>query len=99
MYPPTTWIPVRSNGGCFTVPPQPGHAYESPPSESGQQDLGCAAGPEYKLGGTAWDGFAYDPVLDLLYFGTGNAAPYDSRQIGPSNLDESVYRFLSCGPR
>jgi len=28
------------------------------------------------------------PCFDLVYFGTGNAAPYDSRQIGPSNLDE-----------
>ncbi|WP_226019059.1 PQQ-dependent dehydrogenase, methanol/ethanol family [Novosphingobium sp. FKTRR1] len=28
-------------------------------------------------GGTAWDGMAYDPVLKLLYVGTGNASPYN----------------------
>ncbi len=27
-------------------------------------------------GGTVWDGMGYDPHLNLLYFGTGNAAPY-----------------------
>jgi quinohemoprotein ethanol dehydrogenase len=35
--------------------------------------------PEYKGGGTVWDGFAYDPDLKLVYFGTANAAPYDLR--------------------
>jgi quinohemoprotein ethanol dehydrogenase len=72
----------------FTVPPEPGHAYESPALEAASKTWDSPRDPEYKLGGTAWDGFAYDPVLDLVYFGTGNAAPYDSRQIGPSNLDE-----------
>ena len=28
-------------------------------------------------GGTVWGLMSYDPALDLLYFGTGNAAPYD----------------------
>lgn len=72
----------------FTVPPEPGHAYESPAIEAASRTWDAPRDPEYKLGGTAWDGFAYDPVLGLVYFGTGNAAPYDSRQIGPSNLDE-----------
>src|SRR5262249_61476766 len=27
-------------------------------------------------GGTAWEGIVYDPSLDLLYFGTGNATAW-----------------------
>jgi quinohemoprotein ethanol dehydrogenase len=34
-----------------------------------------------------WDGFAYDPDLNLVYFGTANAAPYDQRQVGPNQGD------------
>ena len=30
-------------------------------------------------GGTVWDGALYDPVTDLLYFGTGNASPWNAR--------------------
>ena len=33
--------------------------------------------PKYKIGGgTVWDAIAYDPDLDLVYFGTGNAGPW-----------------------
>jgi quinohemoprotein ethanol dehydrogenase len=45
----------------------------------------------YKIGGggTAWDAFAYDPELDLLYVGTGNGGPYPLqwRSPGPGNND------------
>ena len=36
--------------------------------------------PEFGGGGTVWDEMAYDPDLDLIYFGTGNAAPYNARR-------------------
>lgn len=42
---------------------------------------------EFKGGGTVWDGFAYDPDLMLVYFGTANAAPYDLRQLGGKPKD------------
>jgi quinohemoprotein ethanol dehydrogenase len=45
--------------------------------------------PEYKGGGTVWDGFAYDPDLKLVYFGTANAAPYDLRP---------EHRWTPCSP-
>jgi alcohol dehydrogenase (cytochrome c)/quinohemoprotein ethanol dehydrogenase len=37
------------------------------------------AGEWWKLGGggTVWDSMAYDPDLDLLYFGVGNGGPWD----------------------
>lgn len=72
----------------FTVPPVPGHVYESSEIAAADKTWDSPRNSKYKLGGTAWDGFAYDPALDLVYFGTGNAAPYDPRQVGPSNLDE-----------
>ena len=36
------------------------------------------SGEWWKLGGggTVWDGMAYDPQADLLYFGTGNGGPW-----------------------
>jgi quinohemoprotein ethanol dehydrogenase len=39
-------------------------------------------------GGTAWDGMAYDPALDLVYIGTGNAAPYNLHLDGQRGGDE-----------
>ncbi|HTV33574.1 MAG TPA: PQQ-dependent dehydrogenase, methanol/ethanol family [Methylocella sp.] len=43
--------------------------------------------PLFKGGGTAWDGFVYDPEFNLIYFGTANPAPYDLRQIGGNSKD------------
>jgi len=40
---------------------------------------------QFKGGGTVWDGFAYDATLNLVYFGTANAAPYDLRLLGPGH--------------
>jgi len=72
----------------FHGSPEPGHAYESPALAAAAKTW-IPPGPQIQVGveppGTL---FAYDPALDLVYFGTANAAPYDSRQIGPSNLDE-----------
>jgi quinohemoprotein ethanol dehydrogenase len=71
----------------FTVPPVPGSKYETPEIAAADRTWDSPRDPKFKGGGNAWDGFAYDPVLNLVYFGTGNAAPYDLRQVGPSNLD------------
>lgn len=42
---------------------------------------------ETGLGGTAWDAMAYDPELDLLYVGTGNASVYDRAKRSPGGGD------------
>ena len=39
-------------------------------------------------GGTVWDSMAYDPQLDLLYFGTDNGGPWDKKFRSPGNSDD-----------
>jgi quinohemoprotein ethanol dehydrogenase len=52
-------------------------------------------GPYWKYGGggTAWDGMAYDPDLDLLYIGTGNGSPWPRDLRSPGGGDNL---FLAC---
>lgn len=38
-------------------------------------------------GGNAWHGFTYDPDLDVLYFGTGNGAPWNRKIRSPGGGD------------
>jgi PQQ-dependent dehydrogenase (methanol/ethanol family) len=38
-------------------------------------------------GGTAWDSFAYDPELDLVYVGTGNGSPWPRALRSPGGGD------------
>jgi quinohemoprotein ethanol dehydrogenase len=71
----------------YTVPPAPGQPYENPELAAADKTWDAHRKPEFKGGATAWDGFAYDAKLNLVYFGTGNAAPYDLRQVGPSKFD------------
>ena len=71
----------------YTVPPAPGKALEHPELAIAARTWDAGRGPQYKGGGTAWDGFSYDPELDIVYFGTANAAPYDLREVGPSRFD------------
>src|SRR5215813_2061275 len=46
-------------------------------------ELGQSSWPAeaWKIGGApVWGGISYDPELDLLYYGTGNPAPYNPEQ-------------------
>jgi quinohemoprotein ethanol dehydrogenase len=38
-------------------------------------------------GGTVWDAAVYDPVTDLLYFGTGNGTPWNREMRDPGDGD------------
>jgi quinohemoprotein ethanol dehydrogenase len=40
------------------------------------------------IGGTVWDGMAYDPALNLVYVGTANGAPYNMKLGGRRGGDE-----------
>ncbi len=71
----------------YTVPGDPGKPYENPELAAADKTWDAHRKPEFKGGGTAWDGFAYDAQANLVYFGTANAAPYDLRQLGAQKLD------------
>lgn len=62
----------------YTVPGDPSQPYESPILEKAAKTW---AGQRGKLGvgGTVWDSIAYDPDLDLIYFGVGNGTPWPRR--------------------
>jgi len=59
----------------WTVPGDPTLPFENPAMEMAAKTWN-GAWWKYGGGGTAWDGMAYDPELDLLYIGTGNGSPW-----------------------
>jgi alcohol dehydrogenase (cytochrome c)/quinohemoprotein ethanol dehydrogenase len=74
----------------WTVPGDPAKGFESKALESAAKTW---SGEWWKVaggGGTVWDAAVYDPVTDLLYFGTGNASPWNARVREP-NLNDDLY--------
>ena len=70
----------------YTVPGDPSQGFESKYMEDAAKTW---RGEWWKTGGggTVWESIAYDPVLDLLYFGTGNASAwYRALRGGGDNL-------------
>ncbi|HEY0341483.1 MAG TPA: PQQ-dependent dehydrogenase, methanol/ethanol family [Steroidobacteraceae bacterium] len=64
----------------YTVPGEPGKADGAASDEVLESKARSTWNGEFwKLGGggTTWDGMAYDPKLDLLYFGTDNGEPWN----------------------
>lgn len=72
----------------YTVPGDPAKPFESPILESAAKTW---SGEWWKNGGggTVWDGMAYDPQLDLLYIGTGNADPW-ARKIRSARIEDNL---------
>ncbi|MCG8469624.1 MAG: PQQ-dependent dehydrogenase, methanol/ethanol family [Gemmatimonadetes bacterium] len=70
----------------YTVPGDPADGFESDAIEMAAAtwsgEWWIAGG-----GGTAWDGMAYDPGLDLLYVGTGNGSPWSRNLRSPGGGD------------
>jgi quinohemoprotein ethanol dehydrogenase len=68
----------------YTVPGDPAQPFENPALEKAAKTW---TGQWWKNGGggTVWDSMAYDPQLDLLFFGTGNADPW-SRKVRNATL-------------
>jgi PQQ-dependent dehydrogenase (methanol/ethanol family) len=61
----------------YTVPGDPKKGFENKAMEAAAKTW---SGEWYKYGGggTVWDGMAYDPDSNLVYFGTGNGGPWPS---------------------
>jgi quinohemoprotein ethanol dehydrogenase len=82
---------VNANTGAilwrfFTVPGDPSVAPENRHLTSAQPTW---SGQWWKRGGggTVWDAMSYDPVLDLLYIGTGNGSPWPQSVRSPQGGD------------
>ena len=58
----------------FTVPGNPANGFEHPEMKEAAKTWN-GEWWKYGGGGTAWDAFAYDPKLKLIYVGTGNGSP------------------------
>jgi PQQ-dependent dehydrogenase (methanol/ethanol family) len=69
-----------------TVPGNPADGFES---DAMQKAAETWTGEWWKFGGggTAWDSFAYDPELDLLYVGVGNGSPWNREIRSPGGGD------------
>jgi quinohemoprotein ethanol dehydrogenase len=73
----------------YTVPRDPAEGPQDQPHLEAAVKTWDPKHPwEAGSGGTAWDGMAYDPALDLVYIGTGNAAPYNLHLGGRRGGDE-----------
>ena len=71
----------------YTVPGDPELGFENKAMEMAAQTWN---GKWYDLGGgggTVWDAMAYDPELDLLYFGVGNGTPWNREIRSPGGGD------------
>jgi quinohemoprotein ethanol dehydrogenase len=71
----------------YTVPGNPALGFENDAMKMAAEtwngqwwDLGGG-------GGTVWDSMAYDPELDLLYFGVGNGTPWNQEIRSPGGGD------------
>ncbi|MBT4522711.1 MAG: PQQ-dependent dehydrogenase, methanol/ethanol family [Halieaceae bacterium] len=71
----------------FTVPGDPKQGFEHPELEPAAKTWDPTSLWQVGLGGTVWDAMAFDPELNLLYIGTGNAAPYPRKLRSPAGGD------------
>ena len=71
----------------FTVPGDPSKPYESKALERAAKTWDPKRNWVEGGGGNAWDAITYDPKTNLVYFGTANGAPWNSRYRSPSDGD------------
>lgn len=70
----------------YTVPGNPADGFESEALERAAETW-TGEWWQYGGGGTVWDSMAYDPELDLLYFGVGNGSPWNQQIRSPGGGD------------
>lgn len=71
----------------FTVPGDPAKGFEHPELATAAKTWDPQSRWDVGLGGTAWDAMVWDPKLDILYVGTGNAAPWYRKLRSPAGGD------------
>ena len=78
----------------YTVPGDPSKPFEGKHLEAAAKTW---SGDFWKTGGggTVWDGITYDPVTNLVYFGTANAEPWNpahrGTQVAGAPTGDSLY--------
>ena len=77
----------------YTVPGTPEQNQGDPAMQAAAKTWGPgffkqAGTPTTGGGGTAWNGMTYDPELDRIYVGGGNAGPYNPQQRDPGGGDD-----------
>ncbi len=72
-----------------TVPGNPAEGFES---DAMKQAASTWSGEWWKFGGggTVWDSIVYDPVTNLVYFGTANAEPWNPKA-NDRGLGDALY--------
>jgi quinohemoprotein ethanol dehydrogenase len=70
----------------YTVPGNPALGFENAAMEMAAKTW-SGEWWKYGGGGTAWDSFAFDPELNLLYIGTGNGGPWSRDLRSPGGGD------------
>ncbi|HXX19514.1 MAG TPA: PQQ-binding-like beta-propeller repeat protein [Candidatus Acidoferrum sp.] len=71
----------------FTVPGDPSKPQENPELDVALKTWDPKSNWPMGGGGTVWGDMAYDPDLDLVYFGTGNGTYYDQSKRSPAGGD------------
>ncbi|HEU4618538.1 MAG TPA: PQQ-binding-like beta-propeller repeat protein, partial [Gammaproteobacteria bacterium] len=71
----------------FTVPGDPAKGFEHPELEMAAKTWDPHSRWDVGGGGTVWNSMVYDPELNLLYVGTGNAALFNWHERSPSGGD------------
>jgi len=71
----------------FTVPGNPADGFEDETQERIAKTWTGQWWEHGKGGGTAWDSFAYDPKLNLLYIGVGNGSSWNQKIRSPGGGD------------
>jgi quinohemoprotein ethanol dehydrogenase len=83
----------------YTVPGDPSKPYENPELETAAKTWDPKSEWGMGGGGTVWGAMAYDPELNLLYFGTGNGTYYDQSRRSPAGGDNLfIASLLALNP-
>ncbi len=72
----------------YVVPGDPKKGFEQPELATAAKSWDPNRDWSIGGGGNPWDSFAYDPELDLVYVGTGNAGPDDPKAPGAAGGDK-----------
>jgi quinohemoprotein ethanol dehydrogenase len=71
----------------FTVPGDPAKPQENPELDDAVKTWDPKSNWPMGGGGTVWGDMAYDPSLNLVYFGTGNGTYFDQSRRSPAGGD------------